>query len=105
MDKSKKNSPQVFVLTDIVKHVQGNCKYRLIGQKFMKLEDAFEEPFKSSEFQIYIASQISSTTFECDENMISAKMYPFPLNLNCPSDVNSRTQKWFVSKLHHTMQN
>ena len=229
MDKSKKKSPQVFVLTDILKHVQGNCRYRLIGQKFIKLEDAFEEPFKSSEFQIYIASQISSTTFECDENMIlsriasafrgynylgekntqlvksnrtlylgrhystssklnssnltvstvrgsrefivradhisvrwswtgeprcpfrshwsrpvqinwscpvqftwsghvfvpvrplqgrrpvqeasetdpsvtiSAKMYPFPINLNCPFDVNSRTQKWFFSKLHHTM--
>ena len=74
MDKSKKNSPQVFVLTDIVKHVQGNCKYRLIGQKFIKLEDAFEKPFKSSEFQIYIASLISSTTFECDENMILSRI-------------------------------
>ena len=74
MDKSKKKSPQVFVLTDILKHVQGNCRYRLIGQKFIKLEDAFEEPFKSSEFQIYIASHISSTTFECDENMILSRI-------------------------------
>ena len=44
MDKGKKNSPQVFVLTDIVKHVQGNYKYRLIGQKFMKLDKHLKSP-------------------------------------------------------------
>ena len=94
----------VFVCTDIVNHVISCSRYWLVGHRFSTIEDAFTEPFQSSKFNIYVASKLSDITYECDEKMISAKMYAFTMNLNCGLNIRSAKQKWFISALHHTMK-
>jgi hypothetical protein len=87
-----------------VNHDISGSRYRLVGHRFSAIEDAFTEPFQSSEFNFYVASKLSDITNECDEKMISSKMYPFPMNLSCGLDIRSAKQKWFVSSLHHIMK-
>ena len=94
------NDSSVFVCTDIVNHVISCSRYWLVGHRFSTIEDAFTEPFQSSKFNTYVASKLSDITYECDEKMISAKMYAFTMNLNCGLNIRSAKQKWFISALH-----
>ena len=74
----------------MIKYITNSSQYRLVGHTFRQTEDAFIEPFRSSRFNIYIASNLSESTYECDENDIAAKMYPFPMNLNMSVDINCK---------------
>lgn len=53
----------------------------MIGNKFTTLVDAFDEPYRSSEYQTYIASNLSRKTREWNINMIKSKVYALPYKL------------------------
>lgn len=92
----------VFVCNDIKETSPG--KVNVIGCKFNIQTDAFQSPFISSRFHMYAVSNPTSEIFELNATSISAKMWPFPRNVNVQHlNVSDPEQSWFVSPLRHTM--
>ena len=92
---------RVFVCSDIKEACKG--KVSVIGQTFNIQNNAFETPFLSSRFHIYNVSNLANELEEFNAASISAKMFPFPMNVNVPQiNVYDPEQIWFVSPLRHT---
>ena len=96
----------VIVVLDIEQNPNDSDDICIIGRKFTSLVDAFTEPYVSSTYSTFIASNLSSTVNEWSIDVIKGKMYSFPYKLDAskgPADINKRDQQWYVSPIHHTI--
>lgn len=97
----------VLVCRDIVEFPENSKQYVIIGTKFGQLEDIYTHPFRSSKFNVYLASKIGKNYGEWNVNGVSGKMYALPYKYdeqnNKLPDIYESKNKWIVSPLFHTL--
>lgn len=101
----KNNS--VLVCRDIVEFPVNSKQYVVIGTKFGQLEDIYTSPFRSSKFNVYLASKMGENFGEWNVNGVRGKMYALPFKYDEQSqtlpDIYKSNNKWIVSPLFHTL--
>lgn len=80
----------------------------IAGFKFRSLKECYKNPFPSSKFHTYVASNIALRPSEWNVHNVAGKMYVTPHKFReCSKgmpDILVPSNKWFVSPLFHTLK-
>lgn len=98
-------SGTILVVRDIIEDPVGSGEIFVVGQKFKSIYDAFDNPFPSSKFGIFICTNINHTTDDWSIDCISGKMYivPYKLNKSEEPDLLKSKQTWYATPMQHTL--
>lgn len=97
----------IVLCTDIIEFPKNINTFKIVGFKFLPVQDAFSVPFPSSRFNIYSLSKLNTLIDEWNVQNIACKMYRMPLKLSDYSSLPEITDplssvKWFVTPEIHT---
>lgn len=80
--------------------------YQLIGCKFNVLRPAFDFPFASVSYDMFLGSEVSSSVLRFSASHVKAKVYALPRNPKCViHNFDDPNQYWYLFPLHHTLSN
>lgn len=92
----------IVVVRDISEFPKGSGSIIIVCHKFRTVEDAFDSPYRSSEFQTFIASRLCHRVYEWSIDMITSKAYALPYKTKGSIDIYNPSEKWYVAPLRHT---
>lgn len=101
------NNSNIVVCTDIIEFPKNSNTFKIVGFKFLSVQDAFTAPFSSSRFDIHGVSKLNTVVSEWNIQNIACKMYAMPLKLSDYSSLPDITDplssvKWIVIPERHT---
>ena len=92
----------IIVCKDFV--IDDNGSSHIIGQKFCHMSDAFVKPFRSSNFGIFLGTNLSEIREIWPASQVTAKIYAFPRRPNGAINIEDKEQQWFLIPLRHTIK-
>ena len=102
-----------MVCRDIIQDTNDPSIFKIVGSKFLRVKDAFNDPYVSSRFNTYVVCQLDDLVNQWNINCITCKMYPFPMikpysdcsNLPDITEPQNSNNQWFLTPLRHTFEN
>lgn len=98
-------SGTIVVIRDIIEQPVGSGEIFLVAHKFKSIYDAFDQPFRSSEFGIHICTNINKEPTDYNIDCVSGKVYhvPYKLKAGEQPDIFKASQRWYVTPIRHTL--
>ena len=98
------NQKSAFVCVDILA-CSGMELVKIVARKFVSLENAHVQPYRSSDHNIFSAHTLSAPTFFRYPSQIFCKMMALPLNPTPPISFENEELRWYLVPLLHTSDN
>lgn len=98
------NQKSAFVCVDILA-CSGMELVKIVARKFVSLENAHVQPYRSSDHNIFSAHTLSAPTFFRYPSQVFCKMMALPLNPTPPISFENEELRWYLVPLLHTSDN
>lgn len=82
-----------------------NGSPQLSGRRFLNMSDAFVKPYRSSDFGIFLGSNLSKCTQLWPASQVTAKIFAFPRRPGGTVNIDDANQEWYLLPIRHTIRN
>lgn len=94
----------IIVWTDFLYDDNNYSRSVIVGRKFLCLQPAFVKPYLSSDYGIYLGSNLSEFIEKWPITSVTAKIQVFPRRPQGKPNLGDENQEWYLMPLRHTIK-